>query len=105
MTGDQVYLFVLTRVAETSGVDLKTYALPIKRQELVASVEKFRQRLANRDLDYSDSAVELYKLLIGRAQEQLHSKITLVIVSMNLIGVGILIASGRRPKLVAEPGA
>ncbi|PYX30587.1 MAG: hypothetical protein DMG80_11905 [Acidobacteria bacterium] len=80
VTGDQVYLFVLTRVAETSGVDLKTYALPIKRQELVASVEKFRQRLANRDLDYSDSAVELYKLLIGRAQEQLHSKSTLVIV-------------------------
>lgn len=32
-------------------------------------------------------------------------KITMVIVLMNLVGVGILVASRRRSKLVAEPGA
>jgi len=46
----------------------------------LASVEKFRQRLANRDLDYSDSAGELYNLLIKPAQDRLRGKSMLVIV-------------------------
>ncbi len=80
VANDQVYLFVLTKAMGTSGVDLKSYTLPIKRNELAAKVERFRQRLANRDRDYADSATDVYNLLIKPAQEQLHGKSALVVV-------------------------
>jgi CHAT domain-containing protein len=85
VAGDQVYLFVLTRGAGTPNVDLKAYRLPVKRNDLSARVEKFRQRLANHDLDYADSAAELYDLLIEPAAEQLRKKATLVIVPDDIL--------------------
>jgi CHAT domain-containing protein/Tfp pilus assembly protein PilF len=80
VAGDQIHLFVVTRAAGTSHLNLNDYALPIKRNELIAKVETFRQRLANRDLDYADSAVDGYNLLIKPAQAQLRGKSSLVIV-------------------------
>ena len=83
--GDQVYLFVLTRGVGTASVDLKAYTLPVKRNDLTARVEKFRQRLANHDLEYAASASELYDLLIKPAAEQLRHKATLVIVPDDIL--------------------
>jgi CHAT domain-containing protein len=80
VAGDQIYLFVLTKRSQVTMPDLHAYQVPCPREALVASVEKFRQRLANRDLDYSDSATELYNLLIKPAQASLHGKSMLVIV-------------------------
>jgi CHAT domain-containing protein/Tfp pilus assembly protein PilF len=80
VANDQIYLFVLTRAMGSSRVDLNTYTLPIKHNELVAKVERFRQRLANRDLDYRDSAADLYNLLIVPAQKELKGKSSLVVV-------------------------
>src|SRR5207237_781697 len=61
---EQVYLFVLTKGAASAPVALRALTLPTKRSELAARVEKFRQRLANRDLDYAAMAAELYNLLL-----------------------------------------
>jgi CHAT domain-containing protein len=80
VTDNQVYLFVLTKGAADSPVDLRALTLPIKRSDLAARVEKFRQRLANHDLDYGESASDLHNLLIKPAAEQLRNKTTLVIV-------------------------
>ncbi|HXM35417.1 MAG TPA: CHAT domain-containing protein [Pyrinomonadaceae bacterium] len=85
VSGDQVYLFVLTRSGGTPSVDLKAYTLPVKRNDLTARVEKFRQRLANHDLEYADSAAELYDLLIKPAATQLRNKRTLVIVPDDIL--------------------
>jgi CHAT domain-containing protein len=80
VAGDQIYLFVLTKSSTGVSVDLQAYKLPCRREALFASIEKFRQRLANRDLDYSDSAAELYNLLLKPAQDRLRGKSMLVIV-------------------------
>src|SRR5215471_6989698 len=79
VAGDQIYLFVLTKGSQ-GRVDLQAYKIPCRREALFASVGTFRQRLANRDLAYSDSATELYNLLIKPAQTRLHGKSMLVIV-------------------------
>src|SRR5205085_10187767 len=71
--------------AKRSEVALRALTLPIKRSELAARVEKFRQRLANRDLDYAAMAAELYDLLLKPAAEQLRNKTTLVIVPDGII--------------------
>ncbi len=77
---NQVYLFVLTKGAAGSPIDLRALTLPVKRSDLAARVEKFRQRLANHDLDYTESAADLHNLLIKPAAEQLRNKTTLVVV-------------------------
>jgi CHAT domain-containing protein/tetratricopeptide (TPR) repeat protein len=85
VANEQIYLFVVTKAVGTSGVDLKSYTLPIKRNQLAAKVERFRQRLANRDLDYTESGTDGYNLLIKPAQEQLRGKSTLVIVPYDVL--------------------
>lgn len=80
VTDNQVYLFVLTKGAADSPIDLRVLTLPIKRSDLASRVEKFRQRLANHDLDYGEAAGDLHNLLIKPAAEQLRNKTTLVIV-------------------------
>jgi CHAT domain-containing protein len=85
VAGERVYLFVLTKGAGAAPVDLQALTLPTRRNNLAARVEKFRQRMANRDLDYSDSAAELYNLLIKPAQAQLQGKRRLVIVPDDLL--------------------
>ena len=80
VAADRLYLFVVTRGAENGEVSLQTYTIPLNRDSLRESVEKFRRRLANHDLDYADSAAELFNLVIKPAQNQLRSKNTLVIV-------------------------
>lgn len=80
VTDAQVFLFVLTRLVGTRRVEAKTYKLSVGPNELIKLVGKFRQRLGNRDLDYSDSATELYGALLKPAVEQLKGKNSLVIV-------------------------
>src|SRR6266849_3704170 len=82
---NQVYLFVLTKDAAGSPIDLRALALPIKRSDLAARVEKFRQRLANHDLDYAESAADLHNLLIKPVAEQLRNKTTIVIVPDDIL--------------------
>ena len=80
VAADRIYLFVISRSTRNDDPGLHVYTIPLKRDELVAQVEKFRRRLANHDLDYTDSAAELYDLVIKPAQGQLQGKKTLTIV-------------------------
>jgi CHAT domain-containing protein/Tfp pilus assembly protein PilF len=81
VTDEKTYLFVLTRGARAGEpVALKTYTLEIKGKELAQQVERFRQQLARRDLDFNERARSLYDLLLAPARSELQGKRTLIIV-------------------------
>ncbi|HKX30380.1 MAG TPA: CHAT domain-containing tetratricopeptide repeat protein [Blastocatellia bacterium] len=73
-----VQLFVLTR-ADSGPAALNTYTIEIQSKLLAEKVERFRGRLANRDLDYQGLAQELYSLLLKPAEKQLQNKTALII--------------------------
>ena len=76
----QTYLFVATK-----GTDVCVYTLPIKRDDLMAKTEGFRQQLAGRDLGFRASAAQLYELLIKPAEVQLRGKSNLIIAPDNTL--------------------
>lgn len=78
LTDAGAYLFVLTR--NNQSVELKAYALKTKAKELAESAERFRQSLADRNLDFRPTARTLYDALLGPAAKQLEGKTSLVIV-------------------------
>jgi len=82
VTDKKIYLFVLTTEAGlTSHVPtLKSYTLPITRNDLAAQVTAFRQQLARRDLTFKVAANKLHELLIRPARAELQGKRTVVIV-------------------------
>ena len=71
-------LFVITRAA--AGPEIRVYALPVRKEALIADVQRFREQIANRDLGYRRLAASLYRELLRPAEEQLRGKHTLVIV-------------------------
>jgi CHAT domain-containing protein/tetratricopeptide (TPR) repeat protein len=77
---EKTYLFTLTKSQRSQAADLKVYVLAIKQKELSERVERFRQQLARRDLEFKQSAIGLYDVLLRPALEQLRNKTTLVIV-------------------------
>jgi CHAT domain-containing protein/predicted negative regulator of RcsB-dependent stress response len=80
VTEEQVYLFVLTRGASPTLVDLQVYPLAVKPEELETRAEGFRKALAARDLNFKTPARELYDLTLAPAQKQLEGKTNLTIV-------------------------
>ncbi|MGH9882256.1 MAG: CHAT domain-containing protein, partial [Pyrinomonadaceae bacterium] len=80
VTEGKTYLFTLTKSQRSQTADLKVYVLPIKQKELSERVERFRQQLARRDLEFKQSAISLYDVLLRPAREQLLNKTTLVLV-------------------------
>ena len=82
VTDDKTYLFAITRSLQAGKpqVNLKVYTVDIKRQELTARAEDFRQQLASRDLRFRASARHLYDLLLKPAQSELQGKSHIVIV-------------------------
>ncbi|MGH9763968.1 MAG: CHAT domain-containing protein, partial [Blastocatellia bacterium] len=81
VSDERVDLFVLTRKGTARSVpDLKIYTISIKKDALREIVEKFREHLAKRDLDYSAEAAKLYDLLLKPAASELAGKSNLVIV-------------------------
>lgn len=77
---EKTYLFVLTRSKDKGQVELKTHRLAINSKDLVARVQDFRRRLAERDLEFREPAHQLYDLLLEPATEQLRGKSLLCIV-------------------------
>jgi CHAT domain-containing protein/tetratricopeptide (TPR) repeat protein len=80
VTDDRTYMFVITNVQGKTAVNIRVYALPIKRAELAKQTEKFRQQLAGRDLGFHAAARQLYQLLLKPAQAQIQGKTNLIIV-------------------------
>lgn len=84
VVGDEATtLFVLTRGQDRKlrgEIELKTYRLGVKGKDLAARVRDFRQRLAGRNLEFRESARQLYDLLLQPAQAQLRGKSLLCII-------------------------
>ena len=82
VTDDKTYVFVITRRADTgtAKVGAKVYSIDIKRNDLAARVEAFRQQLASRDISFRRFARELYDLLLKPAQADLQGVTRMVIV-------------------------
>jgi CHAT domain-containing protein len=75
-----LYLFVITRAAEgPSHPDLRVYKIAAKKEALLRDVNRYREQVATRDLDYRKLAGSLYRELIEPAADQLRGKTTLVI--------------------------
>ena len=74
VTDDTLYTFVST------GSAARVFSAPVSRKQLAAQVESFRRQLAERNLGFRPSAVELYKLLLAPAARELQGKHHLVII-------------------------
>jgi CHAT domain-containing protein/Tfp pilus assembly protein PilF len=86
VTEKSTQLFVLTKPqpAQSAGrpsntVTLKVFTIKITEKELASRVSRFRERLANRYVGFSDEAKELYDVLLGPARRELANKTNLII--------------------------
>lgn len=73
---EKSYLIVLT----SDRAKISLYPIQITANQLTERVDQFRGMLANRDLNYQDTAHQLYDLLLKPAEEQLRGRKTLCIV-------------------------
>lgn len=74
---DKSYLIVLT---SDRTLKIALYPIKITANQLSERVDQFRNMLAGRDLNYQDSARQLYDLLLKPAEEQLRGRKTLCVV-------------------------
>ncbi|NOT58807.1 MAG: CHAT domain-containing protein [Acidobacteria bacterium] len=77
---EATYLFVITRTPQAAQPEVRSYVLPLKRDELERQVSAFRRQLADRDVTFRSAAKQLYDLLLKPAQAQLAGKTQLIIV-------------------------
>ena len=79
---EKSYLIVLTADHKNTASPLKISLYPIKitANQLSERVDRFRSMLAERDLNYQDTARQLYDLLLKPAEEQLRGRKMLCIV-------------------------
>jgi CHAT domain-containing protein/Tfp pilus assembly protein PilF len=77
---DKSYLIVLTADRKNSPLKISLYSLKIASKQLSERVNDFRRMLAERDLNYQESARQLYDLLLKPAEEQLRGRKTLCLV-------------------------
>jgi CHAT domain-containing protein len=77
---DKTYLFTLTKSQQSQTAKLKVYVVAIKQRELSERVVRFRQQLAQRNLEFKQPASELYDVLLRPARDQLRNTRRLVIV-------------------------
>jgi len=74
---DKSYLIVLTN---DRALKISLYPIKITANQLTERVDQFRRMLADRDLNYQDTARQLYDLLLKPAEEQLRGRKTLCVV-------------------------
>jgi CHAT domain-containing protein/Tfp pilus assembly protein PilF len=77
---DKSYLIVLTSDRAKTPLKISLYPIKITANQLTERVDQFRHMLADRDLNYQDTARQLYDLLLKPAEEQLRGRKTLCIV-------------------------
>jgi CHAT domain-containing protein len=78
----QTVLFVVTKNGNgrAANIEIKAYSIPIEAKPLISQVNNFRQKLSQRDLEFSPPARQLYDLLIKPAQSILQNRTKLIIV-------------------------
>ena len=74
VTDEVAHLFVIT------AEGLRSYTLPVKRDDLKRRVSDFRQQLADRTFGFQATGRGLFDLLLGPARAQLAGKTSLVII-------------------------
>ena len=77
---DRTLLMMLTRVPGQDALSLRSYTIPIARDDLTRRAQAFRQQLAQRDLGFAATARTLYTSLLGPADRELQRIGRLVIV-------------------------
>jgi CHAT domain-containing protein/Tfp pilus assembly protein PilF len=79
---EKSYLIVLTKdqPKAASALKITLYPITITANQLSERVDQFRRMLAGRDLNYQDTARQLYDLLLKPAEEQLRGTKTLCVV-------------------------
>jgi len=77
---DKSYLIVLTSDHTKTPLNISLYPIKITANQLTERVDQFRRMLAERDLNYQETARQLYDLLLKPAEEQLRGRKTLCIV-------------------------
>jgi CHAT domain-containing protein len=80
MGEQESYLFALTSKGAADEKELKTYRIAIASKELRQKAERFREQLAQRNLDFRKSSRDLYKLLLQPAKAQLAGRHTLILI-------------------------
>jgi CHAT domain-containing protein len=82
VTDDKTYLILLTgdRTKSASPLKITLYPIKITANQLSERVNEFRQMLADRYLNYQNSARQLYDLLLKPAEEELRGRKTLCLV-------------------------
>ncbi|HEV8484049.1 MAG TPA: CHAT domain-containing tetratricopeptide repeat protein [Blastocatellia bacterium] len=80
---DKTYLFVITRDNTqgngANGINIKLYPIALKKADLMLMVQTFRERIATRSIGTQRLALELYKLLLQPAKDQLAGRNMLVL--------------------------
>ena len=77
---EKSYLIVLTSDQGTSPLKITLYPIKITAKQLSERVNEFLRMMAERDLNYQDTARGLYDLLLKPAEEQLRGRKTLCVV-------------------------
>jgi CHAT domain-containing protein/Tfp pilus assembly protein PilF len=80
VTGEQVYIFVLTKKDKVSEPSLRVYPVGMKPEELASKVSGFHDMMANRNPAFAGAARDLYDLLIRPAAQQLSGFASICIV-------------------------
>jgi len=73
------YVFVVTR-GDAGDPDVQAFEVPVERTALATEVNRFRQKLAARALDFHTDARALYDLLLKPARAALAGRTRLVII-------------------------
>jgi CHAT domain-containing protein/Flp pilus assembly protein TadD len=84
VTERKTFLFVLTKENQSDPL-LNVYTLPIQETDLIESTKNFREKIANREIRFRDSAKEMYQLLIQPAVAQLKDHSELIIVPDSIL--------------------
>lgn len=82
VTNEKTYVFAISRsgLPNKAKIEIKVYPIPITRKNLRERAEDFRTQLASRDIRFSESARQLYELLLKPVQNELQGKSHIVIV-------------------------
>ncbi len=80
VTQSKTYLFVLTKGHGSDPLNLRVYSIEVADKELIKQAREFREMLATESQIFSDTARQLYDLLLKPAEEQLKDKSTICII-------------------------
>jgi len=78
-TDEATTLFVLTK-SSAGTLDLNTYRIAVKGNDLAAKIKEWRRLLTTRDQEYEEPARAMYDLLLGPAAKHLKGKTLVTII-------------------------